>query len=50
MQVIYWNVGGYIITNFTPNFDAVSPRLKGVVPTKAGEWLSNWGFKNFWFK
>jgi peptide/nickel transport system substrate-binding protein len=48
MQVIYWNEGGYIIPYFTPAIDGHSPKLQGVVPGKE-LYLSNFGFKRFWF-
>jgi peptide/nickel transport system substrate-binding protein len=48
MQLIYWNEGGYIIPYFTPAIDAHTPRLQGVSPGKE-LYLSNFGFKRFWF-
>ncbi len=48
MQGIYWNEGGYIIPYFTPAIDGHSRKLQGVVPGKE-LYLSNFGFKRFWF-
>ena len=48
MQVIWWNEGGYIIPYFTPCIDGHAKNLNGVVPSKE-LYLSNFGFKNFWF-
>ena len=48
MQVIWWNESGYIIPYFTPCIDGHATNLRGVVPSKE-LYLSNFGFKNFWF-
>jgi peptide/nickel transport system substrate-binding protein len=48
MQLIWWNEGGYIIPYFTPSIDGHAKNLQGVVESKE-LYLSNFGFKNFWF-
>lgn len=49
MQMIDYDDGGYIIPYFPGVIDAASSKVSGVVPTKTGIPLSNFGFKLFWF-
>ena len=50
MCMIDYTQGGYIIPFFAPTIDCYSPKLVGPLPAKTGTSLSNYWFKNFWFK
>jgi peptide/nickel transport system substrate-binding protein len=50
MQMIEYDVGGYIIPMFSPFLDAHSPRLHGIVGSRMG--MPSWAycFKTCWFE
>ena len=47
MQEELWNEGGYIIWGFNDTIDAVSPKVRGVKPSKY-YYLGGVDFKSFW--
>lgn len=48
MMTIDWNRGSYIIPHYPPIIDGHTSRVHGIVPTKTGLDLSNYGFAQFW--
>lgn len=48
MQVIDYEEGGYIIPYFPPVIDGHAARLHGVMSSKTGLPLSNYGFASMW--
>ena len=47
MQEELWDEGGYIIWGFNDTIDAVSPKVRGVKPSKY-YYLGGVDFKSFW--
>jgi peptide/nickel transport system substrate-binding protein len=48
MQQIDYSTGGYIIPYFVPIIDGYSSHVHGLVPSKVGIPLSNFGFGQIW--
>ena len=48
MQVVDYTRGGYIIPYFPPIIDAHSQKVHGMLPSRTGLPLSNYGFKSMW--
>jgi peptide/nickel transport system substrate-binding protein len=48
LQMIDYNYGGYIIPYFPPVIDGYAKSVGGVLPSKTGLSLTNYGFQRFW--
>lgn len=48
MQAIDYNYGGYIIPYFPPVIDGYAKNVGGVLPSRTGLSLTNYGFQRFW--
>jgi peptide/nickel transport system substrate-binding protein len=48
LQIIDYNYGGYIIPYFPPVIDGYAKTVGGVLPSRTGLSLTNYGFQRFW--